>query len=333
MASAAEAAAARGPLASPIADGVNTLSQNQTVVFTRYVKMVLPLDGFVFWVKADLLSPSAIPNTSAPNSFQPNQPQTVTAPANTITAQGSMHYATNQIQEETAQYALNRIVFTSLVEINDLNEVSPGVMYIGEFDGQRFGFSTRASFYKQTQTYHYRGDAIYPLMESQIIDSIDGFSGTALVVSNSLPIWLGLNQFCPMYPSFLAADNISPPFAAVHIPPEATQTLQALPWISPNTSTHHQLCADQVRITFYGLRNDAILDWLDYVLAYIGWDGQPMGLMDVSPPRDEKRTQAELSVIAMKKTIEFKVSYHQTRVREVAQQFILSCIPTFYFEA
>ena len=332
MATATEAAAARGPLASPIADGVNTLSQQQAITFTKYVKMVLPLDGFVFWVKADLLSPSAIPNTAVLNSVTPNQPQSVVTSANTLTVQGSLHYATEQQQDETASYSVNRIVFTALSEIQDLNAVSPTVTYIGEFQGQRFAFSTRASFYAQTQTYHYRGDAIYPLMESQIIDSVDGFAGASLVVSNSLPIWLGLNQFCPMYPSFLVPDNIVPPFASVMIKPEWTRTLQALPYISRNLS-HHQLCADRVSITFYGLRNDAIMDWLDYTLASIGYDGQPMGLMSVSPPRDEKRIQAELSVIAMKKTIEFEVSYHQTRLREVARQLILSCIPTFYFES
>ena len=331
MPSAAEAAGARGPLASPIADGVKTLSQNQTITFTKYVKMILPLDGFVFWVKADLLSASAILNAAGLNTVTPNQPQAVVTAANTITVQGSLHYATEQRQDETAGYAVNRIVFTALSEIQDMNAVNPSCMYIGTFQGQRFAFSSRASFYTQAGAHHYRGDAIYPLMGSQIIDAIDGFAGASLVVSNSLPIWLGLSKYCPMYPSFLTADNVAPPFASVYIPPDATRVLQALPYISQNGS-HYQLCADRAKITFYGLRNDAIMDWLDYTLAYIGYDGQPMGLMSVSPPRDEKRTQAELSVIAMKKAIEFEVSYHQTRIRAIAQQLILSCIPTFYFE-
>ncbi len=45
-------------------------------------------------------------------------------------------------------------------------------------------------------------------------------------------------------------------------------------------------------------------------------------MMSASAMRDEKRAQRELGVLAMKKTIEYRVSYYQTRANAVAQQLI-----------
>ena len=45
--------------------------------------------------------------------------------------------------------------------------------------------------------------------------------------------------------------------------------------------------------------------------------------------RDDKRTQAELGTIAMKKVVDFEISYYQERINDVARQMILSAIPAF----
>ena len=42
--------------------------------------------------------------------------------------------------------------------------------------------------------------------------------------------------------------------------------------------------------------------------------------------QDEKVTQPELGVIAMKKTITFEVSYYQQNIRNVARQLIESAL-------
>jgi hypothetical protein len=47
--------------------------------------------------------------------------------------------------------------------------------------------------------------------------------------------------------------------------------------------------------------------------------------------RDEKRIQSELDLLAMKKTIEFDVSYYQTRTADIARQLILSAIVSYSF--
>ncbi len=60
MANAAEGASAKQNIAAALAGGVETLSLQQEITFTQYVRLVLPLDGFVFWVRSDLLTASAL---------------------------------------------------------------------------------------------------------------------------------------------------------------------------------------------------------------------------------------------------------------------------------
>lgn len=327
MPSATEGLGAKTPLGAALADGVETLSLNQTVRFTRYIKLILPLDGYVFWVRADLVSTSALMNAARFNSAFFNEPLRPISAAPFLDAKGSMHYSTDTIQAEDESYALNRMVFTSLGPIDDFNEVSPMVAYIGEFEGVRVVFSQRASFYQQADLYHYRGDAIYPVMETQIIDDPAALDTSNVIVSNSLPVWLTLNQFMPMYPSFLVPDNLAPPYASVHILPEGTRALQSAPFIDGNGS-HFQLVADRVRVTLYGMRNFNALDWVDYVNRY-SVDYDVLGIMNMPVIRDEKKNQNELGIIAQKKTIEFEVSYYQSRIQAISRQYILSCIPTF----
>src|SRR6516225_5355021 len=186
-----EAAGYANPLNSALRAGIENLDRGSTITFTKYVKMVLPLDGFVFWVKADMLSPTALYNAGQFNRMELNaEPRPIT-PAATITVSGSMHYATDTQQEETDTIQRNRMIFTSEQDVDFFNEAGPMVMYIGEWDGLRFSFSARQPLYLQADIYHYVGDAIYPTMASQIIDNPADVN-RELVVSNSLPIWLML---------------------------------------------------------------------------------------------------------------------------------------------
>jgi hypothetical protein len=78
----------------------------------------------------------------------------------------------------------------------------------------------------------------------------------------------------------------------------------------------------------YGLGNQKALDFQDYVFQY-SLNTDVIGVMNMPVIRDEKRTQSEMSVVAMKKSFEIEISYYQTRVNNVARQFIRSAIPTF----
>jgi hypothetical protein len=240
-----------------------------------------------------------------------------------------MHFATDQIQAEDETFGRNRMIFTAQEPIDEFNEISPQVIWLGEFEGLRFSFANRGAFYKQADLYHYMGEAVFPAMESQIIDDAAQLNTRQVVVSNSLPIWLGLTMGgeLPVYPSFLADPNVRPPWVSIHIPPDQTIGYAAAPVLN-RTLSRSSLASDRVRVTIYGLRNGQALDWLDYVLDFM-LNGDAMGLQDFMPAvRDEKRTQDELTVLAMKKTIEFKVSYLHSSVRDIARQLILSCTPT-----
>lgn len=341
MATLEEAVAADTPLGSDLAEGVRTLALEQTVVFTQYVRLVLPIDGFVFWIRADLLGPSALLNVMKLNAVTLNQPPLVKAAAPTFDCKGSLHYSTEVRQEEAETYAANRVVFTSLQSVNDLNAVAPGTLWVGQIEneeGTRFAFSSRSSFYRQADLWHYVGFAVYPDMATQLVDDLAGFDAQNVVVSNSLPAWLALNGYAPAYgfatgvtlfPSFLSPENLTPPFGTVHVAPETTRGLAAAPRITPGTSSHYQLCAERVKITLWGTRNYNALDFVDAVNQY-SLDTGIFGLMNTPVIQDEKRTQSELATIAMKKSITYEISYHQSRMRQVGQQLIESAVPNFF---
>ena len=60
--------------------------------FTKYVRLILPMDGYVFWVRSDLLTPFTLVQT---------------------TVMGSFHYATDQLQEEAETYSRNRVAIST----------------------------------------------------------------------------------------------------------------------------------------------------------------------------------------------------------------------------
>jgi len=348
--SAIEAANSKGQLASGLAQGVNTISENQTVNFTLYVKLILPLDGYVFWVNASLLTDSAIYNAAQYNRLLYNK-DPAPMPAKQVVAQGSLHYASEVNQLEDRQAVFNDIIFTSLQPITDFNEINPSLMYVGNYEGMQFAFNTRANFYKAADLYHYRGHSLYSIMDTQLIDSMTDFDTESVIVSNSLPIWLTLNQYFDMYPSYLVGQNIPPPYASVDIVSSQTSALGQFPIIRneiPKVGSHSaiagyaiagdaitgttvlstqstisQLVHDTVKITIYGIRNQEALNFANYVFQY-SMNTDNIGVMNMPVIQDEKVTQSDFGIIAMKKTITFEISYYQSTVNNIALQLIFS---------
>ena len=326
-------------MSATLAAGLDTLSSEQTITFTKYVRVVLPLDGFVFWIAASIVSPSAVMGTSALNTSALGSGPAVSYPAaNSVTVKGSLHYATRVVQQQTESYAINDVVFSAESEITDFNVVSPTVMYLGEWQGVRFAFSQRRSFYQQAGLYHYTGAAIYSTMDTQIIDDPRQLDARSLVVSNSLPLWLAMGRNVPpynilqiqatldLYPSFAVPVNLPPPYGVVHIEPSGTRAIQSTPYLD-GLNSHWQLVEDSVTLTVYGYRNGAIMDFLDYVYQNTIFDA--FGIMDYPVVQDEKTTQVELQTLAIRKKITMRINYYQARMRNIAQQLILSCVPTY----
>jgi hypothetical protein len=361
-------------LKSVLDSGLDLLSRQVQLEFRRYLRTVLPLDNFIFWVEASLTDPSAVINSTGTNpalgqangginTAAPGQPRVLQEPpvlfdlpsspigefetgsgvaggmpgtqpgsAAILQVSGSLHYATDKRQNEDETIAVNRVVFTSEKPVDFLNEVGPTQIFIAEVDGIRFAFSRRENYFAEADLYHYVGDAIYPAMESQIIDADRGIDIESLVVSNSLPFWLQLGNLVPVFPSYAVPDNQPPPYAAIHIEPGDTEALAAQPSLDRSTSSHWQLAADRVRVTLYGLRNDAAMDFYDAVMA-IFYNNNQMGLMSTPVVRDEKRTQVELGILAMKKTLDFRVSYYQFAARDFARQLIKLALVNYTFPA
>ncbi|MEX3914886.1 hypothetical protein AB4Y43_01380 [Paraburkholderia sp. BR10872] len=303
MPSITETSAAPSELAAGLAAGIDTISSGQTIQFVQYQQLVLPLDGYIFWV-----------NTGAQ-----------------ISVAGSLHQSIEERQNEDETISINRIVFTSEQQVEEFNQVSPTTIFIGNFNGELFSFSRRDAFYQQAGLFHYTGDAVYPAMASQLINSASNIDPTKVIVSNSLPVWMTLTKYMPMYPSFALPSDIAPPYASVHIEPDDTEAIGAAPAFD-SAMTHTQLTRDRVRITIYGLNNQQALDFQDYVFTYITNNDNIIGLMNAPIIRDEKRTQAELGVIAMKKRFDIEVSYYQTRVNTLARQFITNALAQFFIQ-
>lgn len=313
-------ATAQTSLQSVLQAGVETLAIRQQITFLKYIRVVLPIDGFVFWIRSDLIGAAQAQDRWTIG------PQPTEAGAASMTILGSLHYAIQRRQEAESTQAINSVIFTSEELVQPLNNVDPSTLWIGSFEGIRFSFSNRLSYYAQASLHHYIGEAVYPTFETQIIDDIAQL-GQRQIVSNSLPFWLTLNRFGIVFPAFLGAPNTRPPFLTAHVLPNTTKALSAMEeWHADGSMS--QLTSERVRISLYGFDNETAWSYKHYVEQY-SINADLIGIMNMATVKDETLTQPELAVIAMKKVIEFEVSYHQGRARGVARKFIKSVIPTY----
>lgn len=312
--SAAEGIGASSTMAAELAEGIEVLSLNQMVTFQKYNKFVLPADGFVFWF----------------------------ASGASITVQGSLHYSAQQLQEEDGTLGANQIIFTTTTEVENFNDISPTSMFIAALpDGTQYAFGQRGRYYPAANLYHYLGASILPPFKSQIISNPSAFDKTSIVVSDSLPFWLALNTYVPpypgfkfpkdflLYPSFAVPENILPPYGVVHIESSSIEGMQGAPYYDADLSPWY-LTEEEVRLTTYGLRNAEVTTVKDTALQY-SYDYSHFGIMNTPSIRDEKRTQVEISSLAMKKTISFHINYNQYTARSVARQIIEKATPVDYY--
>ncbi|MBW8066848.1 MAG: hypothetical protein GJU73_05315 [Ferrovum sp.] len=295
--------------------GLQELSRNQQVFFQKYQKVVLTQDGYVFWVAS-----------GPPTPFV-----------------GSLHVASDRVQEEDQTIGINTFIFTSESEITELNEISPLTMWVGSWSlsGEttiQIAFSKRGPYYRSADIWHYSGYAVYPALASQLVNNASNLP-VEPIVSNSLPIWLALESLgvsvITAYPSFLVEENIPPPYVSVHISPDGTEALQQFPLFqwpgnpSPITDlqqmTSQQLTRDKVRLTFYGLNNQQVIQYFASLMDY-SLNTDILGFMSAPIPKDEKRAQVEIRSLAMKKTLELDISYYQSTSDAIARRLISSVL-------
>lgn len=315
-----EAGSAPGQLATALAAGVDDISSDQVVSFQRYTKSTIPTDGYVFWVA-----------TGTAQNFK-----------------GSLHILSERKQEEDQTLAANQFVFTAEEEVSQLNAIAPNAMWVGSWqvDGTtlQVAFAATGFNYQQAGLWHYRGFAVYPALASQLVSSAADLP-TGPIVSNSLPIWIGLASqstvypgfgLAPVYASFLVPDNIVPPYITAHVDPSSTIALQAFPlfdWSgrsSPNGDPaplydvpSWQLMRDTVRLTFYGLTNQQAIQFFAALMDY-SVNSDDIGFCNSPAIVDDKRTQVEIAALAMKKTFQLQASYYQGTADAIARRLILS---------
>lgn len=310
MPSIAESLNNQNQLQETLQAGVRTISQDQQITFTIYSRQTLSPDDFVFYVNTGVTS----------------------------VAKGSLHITVDRQQGEDETVDVNRVVFTSLTQVDVFDQIAPGNLLIGVFNGERFAFRSQGPFYQQAGLYHYVGDAVYPALASQLVNSsADLPSGP--IVSNSLPIWLTQTtvgtQTVSVYPSFLVPANVVPPYVVAHVEPDLTEVpsfpIYAWPGTtvpnSGNSPLHNlpsvQLTLDRVRLTLYGFTNAMAIQYLASLIDY-SLNTDNFGFRNSPAIKDQKRTQTELTVIAMKKTIDIEAWYFQSTSDAIARRLILS---------
>lgn len=282
-------------LAATLNAGLTSISQDQTVLFTSYKRVILPVDGYVFWVADPTIPP--------------------------IEVSGSLHWSADQRQELDNTISFVNVVFTTNTEIANLEEVQPDHIWIGSFDDFQFTFSSHAKFYEQADLWHYEGHAVYPEMRTQILNSMSELPVDP-IVSNSLPLWLQLGSSrVPVYPSFLVPENITPPYVVCHIGAEDTRALQPIQ-LTTKCKNIYQLMVDKVRFITYGLNNYQAQNFVASI--YLFCEFEPVfGIMNAGIKiSDAKHIQSEINVIAQQKEINLEVSYVQAAVYAQALTYI-----------
>jgi hypothetical protein len=310
--------------------GTKTLSANQVVTFTQYTKYVLPVDGYVFWYPTEGVPPLKVP--------------------------GSLHYIVQQSQEVDQVRGINNVVFTAEKSVTEFNLLSDRVLWIGTppagMDNQGapflFAFNQRGSYYQQSDLHHYTGTAVWPTMQTQILESAADLP-TDKILSNSIPLFMSLTgtasstikpSWLPptvytVYPEYLSAENAAPPYISVEVKTTESLQIQAYRYNLPDgTAARDQLVKDTVTIHLWGMNHIQATEYLDYLMWYFETYGASpavtsMGLMSDPVIKDVAVLQSELATRSQKKVIELTVSYYQSAALTAAMTLILSTIPSF----
>lgn len=303
----------RTPLGASLKGGLDTLSLNQRIDFTLYRRFVLPLDGYVYWVKD------------------------ATAPV--LSIMGSLHYNSDISQQGDNTQATTRVVFSSQEEVRDFTEVAPDTCYFGFFEGTRFAFSSLGAHYQQANLWHYLGNGNFAEYENLFVDDVSQIP-TEQIISNSLPSWLAINSYAPvypvlipfppitLYPEYLSPFNQTPPYGTINIEPDQTSSYVQAPQFD-NTMSSGMLAHDRVSITMYGATDRQAQDFLAAINQYT-LDTERFGIVGaVSIIRDDQKAVVpETMLLAEKKRMIFEVSYLQSVQRDIARQLIEKCIVT-----
>jgi hypothetical protein len=142
-----EIAAAGTSLNAALRAGITAISGDQQITFVKYDRRILPLDGFVYWIKASLLGDPAPP----------------------VTIGGSLHLAIDNTQSEAEAFSRVAVVFTSKEDALQ-GFIPQGVtsLLVGSVAGPdggviRFAFS-RLGFFQNAVLWFRQHDSAFPVV-------------------------------------------------------------------------------------------------------------------------------------------------------------------------
>ena len=304
------------PITSALVSGLKVIDRQKAIKFTLYNRVVLPYDGFVFYVNSNAINNGSTFNTWSLNSKMIAERNT----AKSIEVEGSLHYNSIREQDSDKNYDRNELMFTTPYEILEFNQAQDNSLYIAEYDGMQFSFNSRLSSYSASGLYEYRGQAVPAYLRSQLIESKRDLSKLH-VTSNcmSLIMAFALNKELPVYPAYLAKAN-DKRFVTTEV--TSTECLAAYPFLDRD-GTRTQLTRDNVKVCFYGFENDAALDFV-FDFVNMALEDDDYGIANIPTVSDAREPDSELRILSQKKESVIVVNYYQKRVQELTRKLILT---------
>lgn len=300
--------AAGTPLATSQADSVGDVSDDQRLTFKQYRRVVLPADGFIFWVSCNI--------------------------EREIT--GSAHIQTNNTQDEWQAANHGKIILTTPEELPPFRaqENELDTVWVGVWEGMPFAIGSQSARYVQAGLCRYVGDTITPAFAAQFLDTEDDLKGLSPYASTSLPLFLRMPQYpnpalawCPwpsgtsIFPSFSVPDNQKPPYITVHIEASATKPL-SMGTLSAQSGTTGTIVKEHVRLRLLGLNNARASNLLNYITHWALIHADEIGVLNTPIVVDEKNPLPNINALAPLKTIELDIMYSQSSARDAALQTI-----------
>lgn len=294
------------PLADALGHGLHNIDYNGTISFTKYRRVVMPADGFVFWV----------------------------ATYETQEVAGTLHVATDSDMIEDQSYDKSTLQFTTQDEVHSFHDIAADTVWVGHVNNSKFAINSVMGQYDQAGLFHYHGSTILPAFASQFIDSPAQLETLGPVTSSSLALFMAMPtlgsvalDWCPwpenvpVFPSFAVPDNQPPPYIAVHNDP-ASSTSENMGTLDPDTGSTSRLVREKVRLRLYGLPHQQADTILTYILRWSLLNTDKIGITNSPTIRDEKQPMADINALAMCKTIDLDVMYTQAAVRTTGLSFI-----------
>src|SRR6266478_2297423 len=98
-------------------DGLEALDLNQEITFQAYTRVVLPVDGYVFW-----------------------------QPTVQLVVKGSLHFSQEMQQNEDETVVVDTVLFTSECKIVQFEDAPPNTIYVAGCGKFRYAFSQQQGF-------------------------------------------------------------------------------------------------------------------------------------------------------------------------------------------